>query len=330
MKRISALEFKKTFSEKLEKYGFSDVKASQIAHIFMESSLDGVYSHGTNKFLTFISNVRAGLVDVNAEPECISSTGPLERWEGKLGPGPLNAEICMERAIHLSKNFGMGAVALRNTNHWMRGGSYGWQAAKAGCLSICFSNTKPNMPAWGGVKPVIGNNPLIIAIPREAGHIVLDTAMSQYSYGKLEQYKLRGEQLPFPGGFDSKGNISHDPEEILSAELPMPMGFWKGSGLSIMLDLLASLLSDGRSTTYVASEEYGISQLFVCFYLPLLGDDTHRERICEDLIAFIKTANPSSKDLVRYPGEGTHRLRKENEEKGIPVHEEVWERILAL
>lgn len=330
MIRISPEEFSFTFQSKMEKFGLTPDKARRIAAIFTQSSLDGVYSHGTNKFLVFIDTIRKGLVDVNAVAEPISTSGPLERWEGHLGPGPLNAAICMDRCIELAKTYGMGAVALGNTNHWMRGGSYGWQAADAGCMAMCFSNTKPNMPPWGGLKAAIGNNPLIIAIPRSKGHFVLDIAMSQYSYGKLEQYQLDGNMLPYPGGFDGEGTLSQDPEAILESGLTLPIGFWKGSGLSIMLDMLASLLSKGRSTTQVADEEFGISQLFICFYLPALGEDSHREQQMDELVAFIKAANPPGEEKVRYPGEGTRALRKENEAHGIPVHPVIWERILAL
>ena len=72
----------------------------------------------------------------------------------------------MDRAVELAKQYGIGVVALGNNNHWMRGGSYGWQAADQGCIGICWSNTQPNMPAWGGIDKKIGNNPFIMAIPR--------------------------------------------------------------------------------------------------------------------------------------------------------------------
>jgi 3-dehydro-L-gulonate 2-dehydrogenase len=84
----------------------------------------------------------------------------------------------------------------------MRGGTYGWQAAEAGVIGICWTNTMPNLPPWGGGEPCLGNNPLVIAVPRKGGHVVLDMAMSQFSYGALESYRSRGEMLPVDGGFD--------------------------------------------------------------------------------------------------------------------------------
>jgi 3-dehydro-L-gulonate 2-dehydrogenase len=90
-----------------------------------------VYSHGLNRFPQFIRMIRDGIIEVNAEPEMVARFGSLERWDGKNGPGNLNAYRCMETAIAIAREKGIGCVALANTNHWMRGGSYGWQAAEA-------------------------------------------------------------------------------------------------------------------------------------------------------------------------------------------------------
>ena len=93
-------------------------------------------------------------------------------------------------------------MGLRNTNHWMRGGTYGWKAAEEGFLFMGWTNTMPNMPPWGGDTAALGNNPFVLAIPRPGGHIVLDMAMSQYSYGKLEWHQKCGTELPEYGGYN--------------------------------------------------------------------------------------------------------------------------------
>ncbi len=133
--------------------------------------------------------VRNGSVNPGAEPWVVARHGAMERWDGRRGPGNLNAYAAMEQAIRLSREHGIACVAMANTNHWMRGGTYGWQAADAGVIGICWTNTMPNVPPWGGAEPAIGNNPLVIAVPRAKGHVVLDMAMSQFSYGALESYR---------------------------------------------------------------------------------------------------------------------------------------------
>src|SRR4029077_18891960 len=154
------------------------------------TSRDGVYAHGLNRFPRFLTMIRSGLIDIHAAPQLVMSSGSIERWDGKTGPGNLNAYQSMERAIALSREHGMGCVALANTNHWMRGGTYGWQAAEAGVIGICWTNTLPNLPPWGATDARVGNNPLIIAVPRTTGHVVLDMAMSQFSFGALASYRM--------------------------------------------------------------------------------------------------------------------------------------------
>lgn len=118
----------------------------------------------------------------------------------------------MERACALAKENGVGIVALGNNNHWMRGGTYGWLAAEKGCIGICWSNTAPNMPAWGAKDCRIGNNPLILAVPRSDGqHVMVDCALSQFSYGKLESTRLAGRQLPYPAAATRTANSQQTP-----------------------------------------------------------------------------------------------------------------------
>ena len=162
-----------------------------------------------------------------------------------LGPGIINALHVTGTVIYLADQYGIGCVALRNTNHWMRGGTYGWQAGKAGYVFIGWTNTIANMPAWGAKDAKLGNNPLVMALPYKNEAIVLDMAMSQYSYGALELSAMKNESLSVYGGFDGEGNLTKDPSAILASGSPLPIGYWKGAGLSLLLDLLATILSGG-------------------------------------------------------------------------------------
>src|SRR5881275_1479053 len=119
--RISFDDMKKEFNRVLIKYGFPEAKAEVCADIFARNSLDGVYSHGLNRFPVFIQHVKERLVNPAAEPETIGINGTIEQWDGHLGPGMYIATLAMRRAVVLSKQNGIGGVAVRNTNHWMRG-----------------------------------------------------------------------------------------------------------------------------------------------------------------------------------------------------------------
>ncbi len=306
------------------KLGFEPGRAGLCARLFTDSSRDGVYSHGLNRFPRFIEMIKRGAIDIHAAPKLNGTFGALERWDGMRGPGNLNAHACMERAIALSRQNGIGCVALANTNHWMRGGTYGWQAADAGAIGICWTNTMPNLPPWGASEPRLGNNPLVIAVPRAEGHVVLDMAMSQFSYGTLESYRMRGEQLPVVGGFDLKGELTRDPGAIEASGRPLPIGYWKGSGLALMLDSLAALLSGGNATFKITPgsyEETGLSQVFLAFDLPSIEKDTIAESLTHQIIEYVQGPVDNK---ARYPGQSTLEIRKQNLAEGIPVEAHIW------
>ncbi|MEM7371363.1 MAG: 3-dehydro-L-gulonate 2-dehydrogenase [Bacteroidota bacterium] len=318
----------------LELLGFSEDKAKQSATLFAEASRDGVYSHGLNRFPRYVHYIRQGYIDVHASPSQVAKIGLMEQWDGHLGPGNLNAWTGMERAIQLGQAHGMGVVALRHTNHWMRGGSYGWQAAEAGMIGLCFTNTQPNTPAWGNKSISIGNNPLIIALPRSAGHIVLDTAMTQFAFGKIEAYSRANQLLPVPGGYDRQGQLTQDPKEIELSGRALPFGFWKGSGLTIMLDLLASALAGGMCTSQIGKQgpdEYNLSQVFIAINPLALGNAAHyQEIISHTLDALHQGEAAEAGGQAFYPGERTLQTRRDNLKLGIPVDEKYWAEIQAM
>jgi 3-dehydro-L-gulonate 2-dehydrogenase len=313
--------------------GLVEDPAARCARLFAETTRDGVYTHGLNRFPRFAEMIANGSVNVDAEPTRIAGLGAIERWDGHRGVGNLNASASMQRAIDLARQHGMGGVALGNTNHWMRGGSYGWQAAEQGIFAICWSNTLANLPAWGATTPTLGNNPLVMAIPRPGGHVVLDMAMSQFSYGTLAAYSKRGQLLPVDGGFDLAANLTKDAAAIEASQRALPVGYWKGSGLSLVLDMLAAMLSGGLATHQIPLDplrESGISQIFLAIDPSSLADSREMTQIAEGVLNSLREATPVDPDKpVRYPGEQTLQLREENMRLGVPVDPEIWQRINA-
>ena len=324
-------EFKKILITR----GYNEEDAYECAKNFADNSRDGVYSHGVNRFARVIEYIDKGYIDVTKKPTKVDGIGSIERWDGNLGMGNLNAKIAMNRAIELAKEYGVGVVALRNTNHWMRGGTYGWQAADAGCIGMCWTNTIPNMPAWGAKDPKLGNNPFVMAIPRSDGnHVVVDMAMSQFSYGKIEEYRLRGAELPIHGGYDTEGKLTTDPSEIEKTGRILPTGYWKGSSMSLALDLIATILSGGNSTFELgknSKDEYSISQVLIAMDPSKFNTKEMTDDIVNSVLRDIKESDPETEgNEVLYPGERVLKTRSENMEDGIPVNESVWSKIIEL
>ncbi|MGH4050151.1 MAG: 3-dehydro-L-gulonate 2-dehydrogenase [Clostridium sp.] len=330
--RVSFEKMKNEFKRVLIKKGLSDERADASAELFTQTSCDGVYSHGYIRFPKIIEYIDKGYIDIEAVPSKIEGMGAFEKWDGNTGMGNLNAKFCMDRAIELSKANVIGCVALKNTNHWLRGGSYGWQAADSGCIGICWTNTLPNMPAWGAKDSRIGNNPLILAVPREGGHVVVDLAMAQFSYGKIAVTKLNNQKLPVDGGYDSQGNITKDPEEIEKTGRVLPIGYWKGSGMSILLDLIATILSGGNSTYKIGkiegNVEYNVSQIFIAIDTSKVSENEFLKTAVDEVINNIKNSERvDEKNEIFYPGERTLNTRNKNFENGIPVDEKIWKAI---
>jgi 3-dehydro-L-gulonate 2-dehydrogenase len=337
--RVPYDELRDTLDRILRALGFDHEDAALCARLFADASRDGVPSHGVNRFPRFVQMVRDGVVDPRARPAAVASHGAVERWDGRRGPGPSNAWRAMARAIDLARAHGVGCVALGNTNHWMRGGSYGWQAADAGVVGICWTNTMPNLPPWGAREPRLGNNPLVLAVPRAGlggplgnAHVVLDMAMSQFSFGALESYRRRGERLPVPGGFDARGALTNDPGAIEASGRALPIGYWKGSGLALLLDLIAATLAGGRATHEIPPDparESGLSQLFLAIDpAGVIGAEAARA-IADGVVASVRGAAGEG-DGARYPGERTLETRAASLRDGVPVDAEVWARVRAL
>lgn len=202
-------------------------------------------------------------------------------------------------------------------------------------MGMCWINTESCMPLWGSVEPSVGNNPFCIGIPHKDGNIVLDMAMSQYAYGKLQVMRLAGKQLPYPGGFDKDGNLTSDPGAIEESMRILPTGYWKGSSMALVLDMAAAMLSGGRSGDQMDDEGRGsctgCSQIFIAFDPYLFSSEKEVEEMLTRRIDRVHHAKPQREgDTVSYPGERTAATRAEHLANGVEVDESVWNEVCAL
>lgn len=136
----------------LLRHGLSQADATLSTRLFTETTCDGVYSHGLGRFPSYNRTIEDGYIKPVAVCRRVAGTGTIERWD---------------RAVDLALNHGVGLVALANTNHWMRAGTYGRQAADRGALAMLWTNTTASLPSWGGNRPGLGNSPMVLAVPRK-------------------------------------------------------------------------------------------------------------------------------------------------------------------
>lgn len=163
---------------------------------------------------------------------------------------------------------------------------------------------------------------------------MVDMSMSMFSYGALELNRLAGKTLPVDGGFDNDGQLTRDPATIEENRRILPMGYWKGSALSIVLDMIATLLSGGSSVAEVTEdnrEEYGVSQVFIAIEIERLIDGATRDAKLQRIMDFITSAERDNPEIaIRLPGHKFPRIHAENMRDGIPVDDRIWARIQAL
>jgi len=333
MVQIRYDELRSTFERILATRGMAAGRAHACATLFADTTRDGVVTHGVNRFPVFVSQIDLGDVLVDATPVLVNAMGAFEQWDGRFGPGNLNAVQAMDRAIELARRNGIGCVALKETNHWMRGGTYGLQAAAANCIGICWTNALGAMPAWGGRDGRLGTNPFVMAMPGEPP-VLVDMSMSQFSYGKLEAYRLNGEPLPVPGGYDREGRLTDVPAEIEASRRVLPIGFWKGAALSTVLDMIAAVLSGGNSVADITTRfprETAVSQVFIAFSMDRIGQDGTWADTVERIKDFIRHSEPDEAGhQARLPGENSAAVRATNDRDGIAIDDGIWARVMSL
>jgi 3-dehydro-L-gulonate 2-dehydrogenase len=149
----------------------------------------------------------------------------------------------------------------------------------------------------------------------------------------MEMLKLKNEKLPIAGGYNKAGELTNDPAEIIETRRTLPIGYWKGAGMSIMLDVFAAILTGGLAGHEITKSkiETDISQVFISIDVSKLSNHSFitktLEGIIEDYQQSVKS-DPSQK--MTYPGERVLNSRKRNTANGIPVLKNVWDKIMAL
>jgi 3-dehydro-L-gulonate 2-dehydrogenase len=158
-------------------------------------------------------------------------------------------------------------------------------------------------------------------------------AMSQFSYGALASHRMRGEPLPVEGGYDAAGRLTRDPGAIEASKRPLPIGYWKGSGLALMLDMVGALLSGGRATHQIPADserETELSQVFIAFDPSSVDQAGTSVNLADHIVECLQSPTLAGGEQVRYPGERVLQTRKENLANGIPVEPAIWRDVQAL
>jgi LDH2 family malate/lactate/ureidoglycolate dehydrogenase len=220
--------------------GMADDQAGVVAEVLVWADLRGMASHGVMRVPRYVDLMRKDDLNVRPQMKVVNETAATALLDADRAAGPVAMLRGAETAIDKARSAGVGLVAVRSTTHTAALGYYTQHGARAGMAMIAISASVPNMAYHGARAAGVSTAPLSIAVPGEDEPLALDMGSGVVSIGKLMQARRTGEMLAPGLALDREGNPTTDPR---SAAIPLPLGGAKGSGLALMIECLASLLS---------------------------------------------------------------------------------------
>lgn len=294
-----------------EAAGMARADAETVAENFLWADSRGVDTHGVQRIPWYLKWFDDGITDVKAQMEVLRERPTLLTGDGHSGLGQLVATRFVERMIPKAKESGLCLGTIRMSNDWGCGGWYPWLGAQAGLAGIATTTSIPNLAPYGSRTKLFGNNPMAFAFPRRNDPpILLDMALTPVALGKVLRAQAEGTQLPAEWGFqDRDGNPTTDPNLAMAGIIPA-IGAYKGTGLAMITNLMAGVLSGSAHTGNVAVGKRG--QFFLFMDPDVVhpdGADAYYDAV-EDLVSQVRAVDVLPGQAVFLPGEPEEQQRQ--------------------
>ena len=316
--------------------GMPAADAHLAADTLIQADLWGHQSHGLMRLPWYVARLRSGVARAVASPDYIVDAGAIAVLDGQDAMGQVTAARAAEDAIRRAKAHGIGAVAVRRSNHFGTAMYFTLMGPPSGCILFLATNASPAMAPWGGREKRVGNNPWSWAAP--AGRhapLVLDIANTAVARGKVYLARQRGEEIPSGWALDAEGTPTTDPEAAL-AGLIQPMAGHKGYAISVVMDMLAGVLTgsefgSGVAGPYQPDKKSGAGHLLIALdiakFLPLAEFDARMER----MIAGLKEVKPAKGvEEIFYPGEIEARNDRRHRAEGLSLPQDTLRDLARL
>jgi LDH2 family malate/lactate/ureidoglycolate dehydrogenase len=310
----------------LETLGAPPADAALVADSLVQADLWGHGSHGLLRLPWYAARLRTGAMTAVTAPTVLVDTGALVLLDGRDGVGQVLTERARVLAVERARRHGIGAVGVRNSNHFGTAMYWTRRAAVDGCVAVLTTNASPAMAPWGGREKVLGTNPWSIAAPGPGGRVVaVDIANTAVARGKIYLAKNRGEPIPDTWALSPGGAPTTDPAEgVLGVVLPM--AGHKGYAITFLMDVLSGALTGSGVGTevhgpYEPEARSRAGHLFLAIDPSALGDPTDYEARVQRLIDEVKGV-PLAQGFeeVFYPGEVEDRAEAANVAAGgVPL-----------
>jgi ureidoglycolate dehydrogenase (NAD+) len=324
--RLPAPELRAFCALALERAGMRGADAAVTAESLVAADLRGVHSHGALRVGIYVDRLRAGSIDPQAELRTVRDMGGVVAADAQGGPGIAMAARAMDLAVSRAGTHGIAAVSLRNANHCGMLAFFALRALGAGCVGFAASNGDAQVAPWGARAKFLGTNPFAVAVPAGAeAPVVLDMATSVVAHGKVKGAADRGEPIPEGWGVDPEGRPTTDPVQAMAGAL-LPFGGFKGSGVSLLVDLIAGALAGARSGPEIVplyqrlAEPQGIGQFFLALNVAAFEPpEAFAQRVDETVRRLRALPRAAGVARIYAPGEPEFLRAADYARDGIPL-----------
>jgi LDH2 family malate/lactate/ureidoglycolate dehydrogenase len=334
---VAASDLERFIRQAFEALGLPGADAERLGVLITRADLYGADTHGVFRMPQYASRLRRGAVNRQPNIRVIKETVGTAVVDGDNGMGHLVVERATEIAIDKAERTGIGWVGVRESNHAGPGFLYARMPLARDMIGIYMAVGSSNhMPPWGGVESLLGTNPIAVAVPGlEGPPFVLDMATSVSSFGRIRVKQQRGEPLPEGWLVDREGKPITDSKRA-DEGLLVPIGGPKGSGLALMIALLAGTLNTAAAGREVvdfnkSSEPTNTGHAFAALKIAAFDDVLAVKRRVDALLRDIAASEPvPGGDGVRVPGARGEALYRERVAGGIPLHPKLVDSLRTL
>ena len=255
--RVPANALRALCADVFQRCGMDDADAALLGDSLVAADLRGVHSHGVLRVPEYAKKLTQDGVNPRGRPAVVQQTGGVVVVDGGNSMGQIGASFAMQRAIERAREHGIGAAAVRGSNHCGAMAYYAQMALPHDMIGWTTTNALPTMAPWGGAERLLGINPLAVAIPAgEERPIIHDAAFSATAHGKVRVYQQKGLSLPEGWALDREGRPTTDPATAIDGLL-MPIGAFKGTALAMIMGIFSSMLSGAAYGTELGNMEDG-------------------------------------------------------------------------
>ena len=332
MRNVAATDLVKLVAAIMQGGGCGVEEASTVARRLVDANLVGHDSHGVLRVGKYLEWTRSGWLKANQHPTIAFESDTIAIVDGNRGFGQVVGEFAGGLGIAKATKTGIAMVGLRNCGHLGRVGDWAELAASAGQVSLHFLNTSgaQRVAPFGGSDRRLSTNPITIGVPvAGAEPLILDVTTSMVAEGKLMVALNKGEQVPEGWIIDKAGRPTTEPKDFYDGGALLTVGAHKGSGLSIVVDLLAGAITTGKSSD---PDDAVLRNNMLSIYIAPAVYDTNGVVATEvsRFVEWVRASPPAQPGQpVLLPGEVERRTRDERLANGIPLDEKTWSDLIA-